>query len=119
VQLEVNQTSQAKTNSASVKAQGGVQNNAELNAKANAEVAKASGTLQPDVVNIGDNKASASLTYDIKTMNRQSNTTDITTDGHTGNKPAAYSGNGSSPESTPTPTVSYVGASGYKPPNPV
>ncbi|MFT5760739.1 MAG: hypothetical protein ACI9LM_005526 [Alteromonadaceae bacterium] len=78
--LEANQ---AKTNSLSTNETVSTQTNTQLDSQA-----KAVGTLAPDVVNIGNNKASTEATYDIKTMTRQTMTTNVS-GSHTGVKPAA------------------------------
>jgi len=100
--LEAKQT---KTSNPSVN----TQNSTEVNAKTNTEVAKASEFLQPDMVNIGNNKASNALTYDIKTMSRETNTSYITGGAETGPKPAAHTSNGSSPEENVSITSSITG----------
>ncbi len=71
VQLAAGQTNQTKTNSASINESVSPQTNTQLDSQIRD---KASDTLQPDVVNIGKNQASSPVTYDIKTMTRQTTT---------------------------------------------
>ncbi|NQZ83265.1 MAG: hypothetical protein HRT52_19850 [Colwellia sp.] len=123
VQLETsqpNQTSKAKINSTSINESVITPASTQASVKVNTEVAKASGTLQPDVVNIGNNKASNALTYDVKTMSRQANTSYTGASGDTPPNPAAYTGSGSyTNDAGNTPTVSYTGAGGHTGPKPV
>jgi len=83
---QTNLKSQASTNNKSINESVNTQTSMQPNSSLKD---KASGTLQSDVVSIGNEKASVPLTYDIKTMTRQADTTYEITGGHTGDNPAA------------------------------